>query len=67
MRIRALGRFGQFVDDMLRCRPVRISHTEINDILATRSSSRLQLIDNIEDIGRQAFDSVKFVHGVSVL
>jgi len=62
MCIASLRCLGQFIDNMLRRRPVRIAHTKIDDIFTTRSSSRLQLIDNIEDIGRQAFDSGKFVH-----
>jgi len=62
MRIAALCCLGQFIDDMLWRWPVRISHTKIDDILTTRSSGSLQLIDNVEDIGRQAFDSGEFVH-----
>ena len=62
MGVRPLGRLYELVDDVRRGGPVRISHAEINDIFAARPSSRLQLIDNIEDVRRQALDSVKFVH-----
>ena len=62
MGIAALYRFGQFVHNMLGCRSVRVSHAKIDNVFTARSSGSLQLIDYIEDIGRQAFDSGKFVH-----
>ena len=51
MGITALGRFDEFVDNMLRRRLVRIPHPEIYDVLATCTCRRLQLIDDIENIG----------------
>ena len=63
MCIVALGSFGQFIDNVLRRWLIRISHTKIDDIFSPRTGSRLQLIDNIEDIRRQTFDSGKIVHG----
>ncbi len=62
MGIRSLCCLAQLIDNMLRRRSVRIAHTKIDNIFTTRSSSRLQLVDNIEDVGWQAFDSGKFVH-----
>jgi len=59
----ALRGFSQLVDNVLRGRLVRISHTKIDDILSPRTSGCLQLIDNIEDIRRQTLDSWKIVHG----
>ena len=62
MGIPPLRCLGEFVDDVLRRGPVRISHTEIDDILSARPSCSLQLIDNVEYVGGQASDSGKFVH-----
>ena len=63
MCIVTLGCFGQFIDNVLGRWLIRISHTKIDDIFSPRTGSRLQLIDNIEDIRRQTFDSWKIVHG----
>ena len=57
--IRALGGLGQLIHNMLRRGLVRITHTKINNILAPLSRLRLQLIDDVEYVGGQAFDSLK--------
>ena len=60
MGIASPGRLDQLVDDMLRRRLVRIPHTEINNVLTTGARRRLQLIDDIENIGGQPLDAGKF-------
>ena len=62
MSVAALRRLYQFVDNMLRGRLVRITHAEIDDVLATRPCLSLQLIDNIENIRRQPLDAGKFFY-----
>ena len=39
---------------------IRISHAEVDDVFTARSGRGLELIHLLEDIGRQAFDAVKF-------
>ena len=62
MGIATLGRLGQLVDDMLRRRLVRVAHAKIDNILTTRPCRGLQLIDNVENIRRQAFNAGKFFY-----
>ena len=57
-----LGNLNQFVYDMLGRGPVRIAHAEINDIDRVCSLLGLEFIDDVEDVGWQAFDALKFFH-----
>ena len=67
MRARLVRRLDHLVDNMLRRRAVRITHAEIDDVFAALTRRRLQLAGYVEDIGRKAFDSRKFVaHNVSI-
>ena len=59
MGISATYRIPQLVDNMLWRGLVRITHAEINNILATSAGSLLQLADDIEDIRRQTLYTVK--------
>ncbi|CRI67327.1 hypothetical protein THIOKS1550019 [Thiocapsa sp. KS1] len=59
MRVLADRRLDQLVDDMLRCRLVGVTHAEVDDVLAPCSRFGLQLVDDVEDIGRQPLDAVK--------
>ena len=64
MRIRALDGLNQLVDDMPRRRTIGITHTEIDDVLATPASGLLELPRDIKHIRRQSFYSGKlFFHG----
>ena len=50
---------------MGRCRHVRIAHAEIDDVFAARARFGLELVDLLEDIGRQPADAMEFAfHGV---
>ena len=58
-------RLDQLLDDMRRRRHVRIAHAEIDDVGAARARLRLQPVDLLENVGRQAPDAVKFaVHAL---
>jgi hypothetical protein len=59
MGVFALGGFDQLGDDMLRGWLIGVAHAEINNVLATGASFGFQVIDNVEDVGRQAFDALK--------
>ncbi len=60
--VTALCRLDQLVDDVLRRGLVRITHAEIDDILASRARLRLQLIDNIENVRWQPLDAGEFLY-----
>ena len=67
MRARLVRRLDHLVDNMLRRCAVRITHAEVDDVFAALTRRRLQLAGYVEDIGRKAFDSRKFVaHNVSI-
>jgi len=53
----------ELVDDVLRRRHVRIAHAEVDDVLAPSSRLALEVVDDREDVRRQALDSVELVHG----
>ncbi len=53
----------QLVDDVLRRRQVRIAHAEIDDVGALVARAGLRLVDDLENIGRQALDAMELVHG----
>ena len=59
MRIRTLRGLDELVDDVLGRALVRVAHAEVDDVLAPGSRLGLQLIDDVEDIGRQPLDAVK--------
>jgi len=46
---------------VLRSRLVWIAHAKIDDVLTTRPSRGFQIINNVKNIGRQAFDALKIV------
>ena len=62
VRIVAAGDFAQLVDNVTWRRSVRITHTEVDDILAAPTRLRLQVIDDIENVRWEPFDSRKIVH-----
>lgn len=54
----------QLFDDMGRRRQIRVAHAKVDNILPARPRCRPHRIDFCNDIGRQAFDAVKFFgHG----
>ena len=58
--LRLGDRLHQLFDDVLGRGQIRISHAEVDDVFTARSGRGLELIHLLEDIGRQAFDAVKF-------
>ena len=56
------GRFDQLVDDVLGGRQVGVAHAEIDDVRAGCPGRRLEPVDLLEDVGRQAFDAMEFGH-----
>src|SRR5438046_8937270 len=46
---------------------IRITHAEVNHILATFARSGLQFADYVEDIGREPVNSGGFGHGMPLL
>ena len=62
MGVTTLCSLDELVNDVFRCRLIRITHAEINNILAARARGRLQLIDNIENIRGEPFDARKFFY-----
>ncbi len=56
------GRLDEFFDDMGRGGEIGIAHPEVNDILPPLAGGELELVHGREHIGRQAGDSLKFVH-----
>jgi hypothetical protein len=59
--ILSLGNLYQFIHYMPRRRLVWIAHPEIDNIFTTRTGLGLQLVDDIEYVGWQAFNPVKIV------
>ena len=53
------GHLDQFIDDMFRGGLIGIAHAEVDDVLAARAGLSFQVVDDVEDIGRQAFDALK--------
>ena len=60
--LRILGGLDELVDDVLGRRHVRIAHAEVDHVLAARPRLRLEVVDDGEDVGRQALDPVEIVH-----
>ena len=42
--------FDQLVDDVLRRRPVRVAHRQVDDIVAAAPRRHLQLVGDVEDV-----------------
>jgi hypothetical protein len=63
MGILALGGLHQLIDDVARGGLVGIAHAKVDDVLPACSRGRLQLIDDIKDIGRQALNAAEFGTG----
>jgi hypothetical protein len=59
MGVLTLRHLDQLVHDVLRGRLVGVAHAEVDDVLAPRSRLGLQLIDDVEDIGRQSLDAME--------
>jgi hypothetical protein len=62
MRRALLRDLNQFVHNVLWRGPIRVTHSEINDVDAIRSLFGFEFIDDIEDVGRQSFDALEFFH-----
>lgn len=52
MRVAAFYGLDELLYDVLGRRLIRIAHPEVHDVLATRTRLGLQLIDDVEDVGR---------------
>jgi hypothetical protein len=50
MGVTPLSNFHQLIDDMLGCRAFWITHTKVNNILATGSGFGFQIIDDVKNI-----------------
>ena len=65
MRVRPLGRLDEFSDYVRWRRLIRITHPEINDVLAALSCLRLEGVDNIKYVRRESFYAGKATsHGI---
>ena len=62
MRITALYRLNQLVDNVRWRFLVWITHSKIDDVFSPRSRILLQRIGDTEDIGRQPLYSGEIVH-----
>ena len=62
MRVLAIRRLRQFVDNMLWGRLIRVPHAEINDVLTPRTRFRLECIYYRKYIGRKPLDTAKLFH-----
>ena len=60
-----LGGLDELGHDVLGRAQVGVAHPEVDDILAAGARLRLQIVDDREDIRRQALDAVKVVHVAS--
>ncbi len=65
MVARILGGFDQLVDHHARRSAIGIAHAEIDHILLRGTRSRLHLIDDGENVGRQLLDAIKRIGGIS--
>jgi hypothetical protein len=53
VRVLALRRLHQLVDDVLRRRAVGVAHRQVDDVLAAPARRHLQLVGDVEDVGRK--------------
>ncbi len=56
-------RLDQLVLDVLRRLQVRVAHAEVDDVGASLAGRRLDAVDLLENVGRQALDAVELGHG----
>ena len=63
VRVLALRRLDQLVDDVPGRGAVRIAHAHVDDVLAGATGRHLQLVGDVEDVGRKALDPGKISHG----
>ena len=63
---RLAGGLDQLVDDVLRRGQIRIAHTEIDDVGPAVASLRLEPVDLLEDVRRQALDAIEVRHCVAL-
>ena len=52
--------FRQLVDDVRRRREIGVAHTEVDDVLAGAARARLEIVDDVEDVRREAIDAAEF-------
>jgi len=55
-----LGRFDEFVHDVLRSGLVRVAHAEVDDVFATTTGRHLEFAHDVEHVGRQPLDAREF-------
>src|ERR1700733_2549186 len=55
-------RFNHLVHDVLRRGPIRVAHAEVDDVFSARTSRRLHLAGDVEDIRREAFQPQELLH-----
>ena len=51
-----LRRFDQLIDDVPGRRPVGVAHRQVDDVLAAPARRHLQLVGDVEDVGRKALN-----------
>ena len=61
MGVPSMNGLGQFIHYVGRRRLIGIAHPKINDIFAPRPGRRLQLTNDVENIGRQALNTLEIV------
>jgi hypothetical protein len=61
MGIGALCGLDHLVDNMLGRRLVGIAHAEVDNVFATLARLRLQLVDDVEDVGGKPLDAGELV------
>ena len=59
---RLAGGLAQLGDHVRRRREVRVAHAEVDDVGAARPRRRLDAVDLLEDVRRQALDAVEIAH-----
>jgi hypothetical protein len=65
VRIAALNRLTQLLDDVWRRGLVRVTHAEINDVFSAGTGGLLQFTNDIEDVGRETLNALKMgIHEV---
>ena len=62
VRVPALHRLDEFVDDVAGRRLIRVTHAEVDDVLATTARLTPQRVSDTEDVGGQALDARELVH-----
>lgn len=57
-----LGDFDQLVDNVLRCGSIRVAHAKVDNVDACGPLICLEIVDDVENVGGQAFDALEFFH-----